>query len=148
MNSPAKVQAVCNTCTIQLVACAYQRAPWFRLVREPLLLAMHFMAWVCRVDPPRYEVRTPACLDCPRFLKVGLKEKSTLFGWLNDHVNPYYDRMLERIVPHGEHERSLDYARRASRGELSPCEAAQWLTHPPVSRKRIYRPLRQRRTTP
>ena len=148
MITPPKIQAACNTCTIQLVACAYQKAPWFRLVREPLRLAMCFMAWAYRGDPSRYEVRTPACLGCPRFLKVGLKEKSALFRWLNDRVNPYYDRMLERIVPREEHEHSLDYARRGSRGELPPGEIAPWLNPSPVKDNCINRPHLRRRTTP
>lgn len=55
-----KQHAVCNTCTIRLVRTAYQRAPWFRLVREPLRLALRGLAWLHRIDPAAYAVRT-AC---------------------------------------------------------------------------------------
>ena len=67
--------AVCNTCTLKLVALAYRRAPWFRLLREPLKLGMRFLASIYRVDPRDYQVRTPACYACIRFYKVALKEK-------------------------------------------------------------------------
>jgi hypothetical protein len=43
--------AVCNTCTLNLVRLCYQRAWWFRLVREPLVLAMRAMARCHRIDP-------------------------------------------------------------------------------------------------
>ncbi|HLF89481.1 MAG TPA: hypothetical protein VI451_11080 [Anaerolineales bacterium] len=76
----------------------YLRAPWFRLVRDPLKLGMYILAWAYRVDPAEYEVRTPACYGCLRFYKTALKEKSTLFRWLNDRVNPIFDALLEWIV--------------------------------------------------
>ncbi len=74
-----KRDAVCNTCTIKLVAIAYRRAPLFRLVREPLKLGMRFLGLVYRIDTSIYAVRTPACCGCVRFLKAALKERSGLF---------------------------------------------------------------------
>ena len=93
-----KKNAVCNTCTIRLVRIAYARAPWFRLVREPLRLGMRGMAWFHRINPAEYEVRTQSCYGCMRFYKVALKEKSALFRRLNDRINPAFDALLERIV--------------------------------------------------
>ena len=43
----AAPELVCNTCTRRLVAIAYRRAPWFRLLREPLRWGMRL--WVRRL---------------------------------------------------------------------------------------------------
>ena len=88
MKTTIKKNAVCNTCTIRLVNAAYRRAPWFRLVREPLKWSMRLMALFYRINPDEYEVRTPSCYGCMRFYKVALKEKSRLFCWLNDQSTP------------------------------------------------------------
>lgn len=114
----AKRVAVCNTCTLRLVRLAYQRAPWFRLVREPLRLGMQAMARWHHVAPDRYLVRTPACYGCVRFYKNALKEESATFRWLNDRVNPLFDAFLERIVAPGEVADAKAYARAASVGSI------------------------------
>ena len=106
--------AVCNTCTIQLVNIAYRRAPWFRLVREPLKLGMRVLAWLYRINPTEYDVRATACYGCLRFYKTSLKERSALFRWLNDRVNPLFDNLLERIVSTDEVKQAKTYARAAS----------------------------------
>lgn len=109
-----KKNAVCNTCTIRLVRIAYQRAPWFRLAREPLRLGLRGLAWLHRIDPNEYEVRTESCYGCLRFYKVALKERSALFRWLNDRVNPAFDALLERIVTAEEVREAKAYAREAT----------------------------------
>ncbi len=53
--------AVCNTCTLKLVSIAYRRAPLFRLMREPLKTGMRVLAWVYRMNPNEYVVRTRNC---------------------------------------------------------------------------------------
>jgi hypothetical protein len=108
-----KKNAVCNTCTVRLVNIAYERAPWFRLAREPLRLAMRGLAWLHRVDASEYEVRTAGC---PRFYQVALKEKSALVRWLNNRINPVFDAMLERIVTEEEVRSAKVYAREATAG--------------------------------
>jgi hypothetical protein len=122
-----KKYAQCKTCTIKLVSIAYQRAPMFRLLREPLKFGMRFFAWVYRVDPAEYEVRTPACYNCIRFYKVALKEKSGLFCWLNDRVNPIFDVLLKRVVTSDELQSTQDYARRATQGTVNPEESREWM---------------------
>jgi hypothetical protein len=119
--------AVCNTCTVKLVALAYRRAPTFRLLREPLRLAMIVLSWLYHVDPAEYAVRTPACYRCLRFRKTALKERSALFRWLNDRINPVFDRALERIITEEEVGQAKRYARAASAGEVEPTEASAWV---------------------
>lgn len=115
MNDTAcKKNAVCNTCTIRLVRIAYARAPWFRLVREPLRWGMRGLAWLHRVDPAEYEVRKQSCYGCMRFYKVALKEKSALFRRLNGRVNPAFDALLERIVTAEEVREAKAYARKVT----------------------------------
>jgi hypothetical protein len=123
----AKKDAICNTCTLKLVSIAYRRAPWFRAVREPLKMGMRFFSWAHRVNPAEYDVRTPACYGCIRFYKSALKDKSAAFRWLNDRVNPVYDHLLERIVTQEEVRVAKSYARTATRGEVRPDEAAEWM---------------------
>lgn len=110
-----KKDAVCNTCTIRLVRIAYQRSPWFRLVREPLRLGMRLLAWWHHIDPAEYQVRSPGCYRCMRFYKTALKERSALFRWLNDRINPRFDALLERIVTEEEVRAAKAYARKATR---------------------------------
>lgn len=98
MPSPATKQGTCGTCTIQLVRIAYRRAPWFRVVREPLRWGMLSMGWLYRVDRRAYAVPTESCVGCLRFTKTGLRERSALFRWLNDRINPVFDRILEGSI--------------------------------------------------
>ena len=121
--------AICNTCTLKLVTIAYQRAPWFRLLREPLKLGMRFLAYVHHVNAGEYAVRTPACYNCIRFYKVVLKEKSALFRWLHSMINPVFDHFLEDIVTAEELKKSKVYAQAASQGNLSEDEAKDWMNN-------------------
>lgn len=118
MDSIERKTAVCNICTIHLVEMAYRRAPWFRLVREPLKAGMRLMAFIHRIDPDVYEVRSPECYGCMRFYKVALKEKSNLFRWLNGLVNPHFDTLIERILTEEEVQLAQAYARAAMSGDL------------------------------
>lgn len=106
-------RGVCTTCTIRLVRIAYQRAPWVRLVREPLKAGMVVLGWLYRVDPGGYSVPTESCLGCVRFTKLGLRERSGLFRWLNARINPIFDRVLESIVTAAEVEEAKRYAAKA-----------------------------------
>lgn len=105
---------VCNTCTIKLVYTAYSRAPWFRLVREPLRYGMVVMGWWHRIDPGQYRAYTGSCRGCIRFTKTGLKERSALFRWLNGRINPLFDRILGSIVTEEEVAAAKRYAREAT----------------------------------
>jgi hypothetical protein len=87
--------AVCNTCTVMLVRKAYERSPWLRLIREPLRFGMTAMARLYRIDAEEYHVRCEECRGCPRFLKTALKERSAIFRFLNEMINPLFDRILE-----------------------------------------------------
>lgn len=119
--------AVCNTCTLKQVSIAYQRAPLFRLLREPLKAGMRFLAWVYRVNPIEYVVRTPNCYGCIRFYKVALKEKSALFRWMNDCINPIFDAVLEQIVTPHDLAQSKTYAHAATSGTVDSDQADEWM---------------------
>lgn len=119
MNPPGfnpKKTALCNTCTIQLVKLAYQRAPWFRVIREPLRLGMRAMAAWHRIDTADYEVCTAGCRGCLRFYKTALKERSATFRWLSGRVNAVLDTLLERIISPAEMRGAKAYARAAMVG--------------------------------
>jgi hypothetical protein len=118
MDSAVRKNAVCNICTVRLVEMAYRRAPWFRLVREPLKAGMRLMAFAHRIDPNAYEVRSLECYGCMRFYKVALKEKSGLFRRLNGLVNPHFDALIEHILTEEEVQLAQAYARAAMSGEL------------------------------
>lgn len=108
---------VCRICTVKLVEAAYARAWWFRLVREPLRLGMLLLGRVYGADLAAYEVRSAACRGCPRLVKLELKEKSALFRLLNGLVNPYFDRLIERLLTEREILEAEDFAERAARGD-------------------------------
>ncbi len=115
IEAPPK-RSVCGTCTIQLVRIAYRRAPWFRLVREPLKAGMVVMGWLYRVDPGAYSAPPESCLGCVRFIKLGLRERSGLFRWLNARINPRFDRILESIVTAAEVAEAKRHAAKAFQG--------------------------------
>ena len=126
MNRELK-NAVCGNCTLKLVMIAYQRAPWFRLIREPLKLAMRLLSRIHHVDATEYMVRTPACYDCIRFYKVALKERSAIFRLLHSAINPTFDFVIEKIVTAEERQKSKRYAQQASQGNLSDDEVNEWM---------------------
>ena len=119
--------AVCNTCTLKLAMIAYRRAPWFRLLREPLKLGMRLLARIHHVNAGEYIVRTPACYNCIRFYKVALKDRSATFRWLHRWLNPAFDYVLEKIVTRQELSQSKSYAQEASQGSLSEDEISKWM---------------------
>ena len=91
-------KAECSSCTLMLVRLAYDRSGWFILFREPLLLGMRVMAWWHKIDARRYPVGNPACKGCIRFMKSELKVKSPTFRWLNDQLNPVFNRLRDSHV--------------------------------------------------
>jgi len=109
---------VCKICTIKLVESAYARARWFRLVREPLRWGMLLLGRLYEADLEVYDVRSPSCRACPRLTKLELKEKSALFRLLNNLVNPWFDRLLERLITERELQEAKDAAERAVLSEV------------------------------
>jgi len=119
--------AVCGNCTLKLVTIAYRRAPWFRLLREPLKLGMRLLSRIHHINTAEYIVRTPACYNCVRFYKVALKEKSVTFRWLHMWINPAFDYVIEKIVTEEERQKSRQYAQSASQGTLNEDETNKWM---------------------
>jgi len=119
--------AVCNTCTRRLVDIAYERSPWFRLIREPLKLSMRTWVRCNGRSPGEYEVRSPGCHNCMRFYKTVLKEQSGLFRLLNAVVNPVFDTILERIVSKEEVKKAKAHARAATAGEALPYDGDKYI---------------------
>ena len=119
--------AICNHCTYKLVAIAYQRAPWFRLFREPLILGMRLLSWLHRIDAKEYQVRTPGCYRCIRFYKTALFGRSASFRWLHNQVNPIFNKLIARIVNDEERKQAKVYADSASQGKLSQEEVNKWM---------------------
>lgn len=122
---------MCGTCTIRLVALAYRRAPWFRLVRAPLGAGMLGLSRLNGIDVARYAVRSEDCRGCLRFHKTLLKERSALFRLLNLLINPLFDAILERIVGPAAVGDAKEHARRVTTGD-----AAESVRRAGVSRSR------------
>jgi len=106
--------AVCNTCTIKLVEICYARRWWFRLIREPLRFGMVIMGMFYGIDPKDFPVKSESCYGCIRFTKTGLKNKSSLFRFLNGIINPIFDGIMETIVSKEEIMAAKEYAREAT----------------------------------
>lgn len=125
-----KKDTICNTCTRRLIYIAYEHAPWFRLFREPLKLAMRCWVQFRHLDPGEYEVNSPGCYSCMRFYKTTLKESSTLFRLLNSLVNPVFDAILERIVSKEEVDKAKAHARAAIAGETLLYDSDRYIRDP------------------
>jgi hypothetical protein len=106
--------AICTTCTIRLVKTCYHRAGWFRIVREPLRYGMVIMGRIYGVKHNDYRVKSEECKGCVRFIKTGLKEKSSIFRFLNGIINPVFDRIIETIVSEQEVLEAKKHAREAT----------------------------------
>lgn len=109
-------KVVCKVCTVRLVEAAYGRARWFCLVREPLRLGMLLLGKLYGVRPEAYEILSEDCRNCPRLVKLELKERSALFRLLNALVNPAFDRLMERLLTEQERRAAKDFAEKAVRG--------------------------------
>ena len=110
----------CGMCTRHLVMIAYGRSAWFRLLREPLKLAMRAWVRLSGLDLSGYALATPACRDCNRFYKNALKDHSAVFRAINGVGNPLFDKVLERIVEPREMEAAAHRAR--NRDRIGPPE--------------------------
>lgn len=104
----------CNTCTWRLVRLCYGRAPWFRLVREPVVLGMRVMAWWHDIERGRGRRGHPDCDGCVRYMKDRLKRESSAFRWLNSRINPLFNRIRDSIVTKEEVEDARRFARETS----------------------------------
>jgi hypothetical protein len=100
----------CSTCTRRLVELAYTKSFWFRFFREPLKFGMRLMVKLKGIDITVYKINNEYCTNCNRFYKNALKEKSPLFLWLNNKINPVFDRWLEKIVTEEEIKKAKNHA--------------------------------------
>lgn len=127
MNTLPK-NAVCGNCTLKLVTIAYQRAPWFRLVREPLLIGMRFFVRLHHISVSEYVFPIRECHNCIRFYKTALREKSATFRWLHRWINPVFDYFLEgKIITKEELSQAKKYAQAATKGLLIQEEIDDWM---------------------
>lgn len=86
-------------CTRRLVEMAYVHRPSFRLVREPVRVAMLVFACARGLYGTSEAEGDEGCRDCPRFYKNALRRESPLFRRLNQAFSPVFDMMLESLVP-------------------------------------------------
>lgn len=116
-------------CTLKLVVIAYQRKPWLRLVREPMLAGMRILArWHhIRREVEEYPFPTANCCGCIRFYKTLLFRKSRTFRWLHGRLNPIFNYFIDRIITQDERKRAREYALAASSGTLSEDEISAWM---------------------
>ena len=104
------MSTTCNTCTRRLVELAYTKSFWFRFFREPLKWGMRLMVKLKRINIEQYKIANENCFNCNRFYKNALKDHSPLFRWLNNSINPAFDKWLERIVSKEEIEIAKKHA--------------------------------------
>ena len=127
--SAAVKPASCGTCTLKLAAIAYKRAPWFRLVREPMLAGMRFFKFIHHINVSEYKLPVANCNGCIRFYKTVLIQKSATFRCLHRWLNRLYDYFLEgKIVTEKELADAKAYARAATKGTLSQREVIDWMS--------------------
>lgn len=100
-------------CMIRLEKLCYQRAWWFRGVRECFAMGIRVFALVYRVRPEEYKVRSRMCHKCIRFKKNALKERSRVFAWLDGYLNPVFNRIRDSLLTASELEDARTLARRA-----------------------------------
>lgn len=102
---------VCKNCAARLAQWCYQKHWWFRLIREPLLAGMRFLAWWNGIDARRHGVRNPECYGCIRFMRAELDEKSPTFRFLFEIIGKRVTRLRNSLLTQQE----LDEAKRHAR---------------------------------
>jgi hypothetical protein len=119
----------CGMCTLKCVTIAYRRAPWFRLIREPMLAGMRFFAIIHHIEPEvkNFPFPTTTCSRCIRFYKAILLKKSPAFRWLHSRLNPVFNYFMDRIITPEERKRARQYALAASAGTLNEKESRDWM---------------------
>ena len=110
---PEKTNLVCKLCTIRLETLCYQRAWWFRPFREVLATGVRLFALVWRIEPQKYQTRSPGCHHCFRFKKNALKEQSAVFRWLDSYLNPLFNRVRDSLLTPEELQEAREFAREA-----------------------------------
>ncbi len=78
-----------------------------------MILGMKALSRYHGINPKEYDVRTEECYGCVRFIKNALKDKSPGFVWLNEIVNPVFNRIRDSIVTEQEKVKAVDFARSA-----------------------------------
>jgi hypothetical protein len=103
----------CRICTLHLERLCYARAWWFRLFRECFATGIRVFVLVHRVRPQEYRTRSAMCHHCIRFRKNALKERSRLFRWLDQYLNPVFNRVRDSLLTPAELDRARSLARDA-----------------------------------
>lgn len=109
----SSVVLTCKMCTIHLEKLCYQRAWWFRIVRECFATGIRIFSVVYRIRPNDYKTRSKMCHKCIRSRKNALKERSRLFSWLDSYLNPLFNRIRDSLLTSAELDDARALARRA-----------------------------------
>ncbi len=119
----------CGNCTLKCVSIAYKRAPWFRLVRAPLVVGIRYFAAIhhARSEVEAFPFPTNSCRGCLRFYKTVIMKKSASFRWLHRRLNPFFDFFVDRLVTPSERREAHEYAVAASAGTVTPEQSARWM---------------------
>ena len=110
----SSTDASCKLCTIQLEELCYERAWWFRVIREIFATGVRIFSFALRVNPEAYKSRSPMCKSCIRFRKNVLKCRSTLFNKLDSVLNPIFNRIRDSLLTPAELDRARLLARCAA----------------------------------
>jgi hypothetical protein len=101
---------ICKNCVLFLVRRCYGKHWWFRLVREPLVWCMRFLAWWNGIDARSHAVNNPECHGCVRFMKAELEEKSPAFRFLNERIGPWFRTLRDSMLTRAELDEAKRYA--------------------------------------
>ncbi len=93
---------VCKNCALMLAMSCYEKHWWFKLIREPLIWGMRYLAWWNKIDINKHGVRKTGCKNCIRFMKAELEEKSPTFNFLNRFIGPWFGDMRNGMLTEEE----------------------------------------------
>ena len=126
-----KKKVTCSGCTRRQVYLAYQRSPWFRLIRGPLKFGMLTLVRFHDFDFEECEVPSPGCYHCLRYIKNVLKKQSWLFPKLNFFGRPIFSIFSTWAMRGGEsYDVSVEHARAALAGEPLPSDGDKYIKDP------------------
>ncbi|MCX5791934.1 MAG: nitroreductase [Elusimicrobia bacterium] len=93
-----------------LARLCYGRSLWFPFFREPLVLGMKLLGRLHGINYLATEGPNKECKGCLRHLKNRLKEKSPAFVFLNNLVNPVFNRLRDSLLDQEEKHMAKTFA--------------------------------------
>jgi hypothetical protein len=81
---------------MDLIRKIYKKRPWFRIIREPLILGMKILSAINGIKREEHARGHPECDGCVRFMKAELEMRSWTFRFVNKLIGPWFRNIRDK----------------------------------------------------